>query len=101
MGEVGHSGGIGVDIGCGGARESSRQSGRNAEKAAAFQSERGSLPDSASPPPNAPSPATTAPGEGRQRRWSACLCAVAIASRSGRVCCGPVRRVFGSCPPSR
>jgi hypothetical protein len=47
----GRHGGIGADIGCGGARESSRQSGRNAEKAADCQSARGSLPNSASPPP--------------------------------------------------
>jgi hypothetical protein len=58
MRRIGLRRGIGADIGCGGARESSRQYGRNAEKAVACQSERGSLPNSASPPPNAPSPAT-------------------------------------------
>jgi hypothetical protein len=37
----GRNGGIGVDIGCGGARESSRQSGRTERKLAASQSARG------------------------------------------------------------
>jgi hypothetical protein len=60
MGEDVHGRGIGADIGRGGARESSRQSGRNAEKHAACQSERGTLPNSASPPRGALSPATTA-----------------------------------------
>jgi hypothetical protein len=64
------SSGIGADIGGGGARESSRQSGRNAEKAVACQSKRGRRPNSASPPERAPSPATTAAGEGRQQRCS-------------------------------
>jgi hypothetical protein len=58
MRRIGLRRGFGAHIGCGGARESSRQYGRNAEKAVACQSERGSLPNSASPPPNAPSPAT-------------------------------------------
>jgi hypothetical protein len=56
------SSGIGADIGGGGARESSRQSGRNAEKAVVCQSARGRRPNSASPPWRAPSPATTAAG---------------------------------------
>ena len=60
----GPSGGIVQDIGRGGARESSRQSGRIAEKAAACQSARGSLPNSASPPPTLLPQQPPAPAKG-------------------------------------
>jgi hypothetical protein len=65
----GRNGGIGVDIGCGGARESSRQSGRT-ERKLPLANQRGAL---ASPRRHAPSPATPHHGEGRQARLPSCL----------------------------
>jgi hypothetical protein len=64
----GRNGGIGVDIGCGGARESSRQSGRT-ERKLLLANQRGAL---ASPRRHAPSPATPH-GEGRQAQLPSCL----------------------------
>lgn len=66
MKEQRRRGGIATDIGRGGARESSRHGGRNAEKAYAGQSGQARLPDSASPPqqrlPQQPPPHTAKGG---------------------------------------
>jgi hypothetical protein len=95
MGEVVHGRGFGADIGRGGARESSRQSGRNAEKAAVLPIRAGYPAEFSLTAPRRAFPSNHRSSKGRQRRLRFCLCAVSIAWYGRSICHGVLWHLFG------